>query len=177
MSPTRNARFNRSTVHALFLIAMLSIVTGTSAQTAYKCGTVYSATPCVGGVAIDTQDTRTSAQKAQSEAATVKTAKTGDAMEKSRLAQEQVAAKERAMAAGSGASVMSAQSAATDASDQPAKPNVAKKKKAPEFFTAQVPGEKKVKAKAKKEIKKDAKKAGKAKKPAAATQVPASVKP
>lgn len=177
MTQTLYSTFSFSFFNALLLIAMLSISTGTSAQNTYKCGNAYSSTPCPGGVTVDTQDTRTSAQKAQSEAATTKTAKSGDAMEKSRLTQERVEAKERAMAAGSGVSVVSAQSTAAETGDQSNKLNAAKKKNTPEFFTAQVPGEKKVKAKAKKETKKDTKKADKTKKLAAADQLPASVKP
>ena len=156
---------NLSPVFAILFIAIFSISTRTLAQNTFKCGNVYSATPCPGGMAIDTQDNRTSAQKTQAEAATAKAAKAGDAMEKSRLTQEKLEAKERASAAGSGASAMSAKNSTADAVNQPTKSNVAnKKKKEPEFFTAQVPGEQKVKAKAQKEAHKVTKKAGKAKK-------------
>ena len=40
-----------------------------SAQTIYRCGNAYSEAPCPGGVAIDVNDRRSAAQKAQTDAA------------------------------------------------------------------------------------------------------------
>ena len=153
---------------------MLSISTGTSAQNVYKCGNVYSATPCPGGVAIDTQDIRSGAQKAQSESATSKTAKVGDAMEKSRLMQEKSDAKTRLDSLGAGATVISAQNPAQDASSLPAKSDVKKKKNSPEVFTAQAPGEKKQKVKKTKKVADKATGATKTKKAASAKKDTAS---
>ncbi len=58
------------------------------AQTVYRCGSVYSQTPCSGGVALDASDARTPAQKAQTDAAAAQAAKSADGMEKDRLALE-----------------------------------------------------------------------------------------
>jgi hypothetical protein len=139
---------------ALFLIAMLSITTETSAQNAYKCGNTYSAVPCAGGIAIDTQDNRTSAQKSQSESATAKTAKAGDAMEKARLAHERADARTRMETMGAGVTVMPAQNAGGEVLESPSKVDAKKKKNAPEFFTAQAHGEKAEKAAKVKKVKK-----------------------
>ena len=170
MSPSHKARKPPLTHVALFFIAILSITTGTLAQSTYKCGNTYSATPCTGGAAIDTADTRTSQQRAQSEAATSKAAKAGEAMEKSRLTQERAHAKAQADSVGAGATVISAQNPGQDASEPISKAEAKKKKNAPEYFTAQVTGEKKAKAK---KVKKTAEKA-QSKKTSAANQDVAS---
>jgi len=137
---------------ALFLIAASALSTGASAQNAYKCGNSYSQTPCPDAVPVDAGDKRTSAQKMQADAATARTAQTANAMEKDRLTLEK-----KAPTASKGTTADL--SPPTNETPPQAGRN---KKKAPAYFTAQVPGEKKVKKKIAK-----AAKATKAKKEAA----------
>ena len=59
---------------AIFLIATCAILTEADAQKVYKCGNVYSQIPCTDGVGLDAKDNRTSAQKAQADATTARTA-------------------------------------------------------------------------------------------------------
>ena len=73
--------------------ALLSLTFGAlsmaaSAQVTYRCGNSYSQTPCPGGAIIDTDDPRTREQKAQTDMATQRDARTANAMEKARLQQE-----------------------------------------------------------------------------------------
>jgi hypothetical protein len=115
--------------------------TGATAQNIYKCGETYSQLPCPGGVLIDASDKRSDAQKRQADLATGRTARSADAMEKARLQQE-------------GADI-AANTPVPGAVDEMAiKPKTSltkkKKKKAPDYFTAQTPGEKKKKNTAKK---------------------------
>lgn len=72
----------------VFLMAGTALTSAASAQTIYKCGDTYSQLPCPGGVVIDATDRRTSAQKAQSDLATGRDARTAEAMEKARRQQE-----------------------------------------------------------------------------------------
>lgn len=76
-------------LHALWFLTSLALSSATNAQTAYKCGDSYSQMPCAGGVAIDASDRRTSEQKLQADWATRRDARSADAMEQARLAQEQ----------------------------------------------------------------------------------------
>jgi hypothetical protein len=117
-------------------------------------------------VAIDTQDVRTNTQKIQTDVATTKTAKAADSLEKSRLTQERADAKTRAETAGAGATILSSPNPASDVADPSGKVDTKKKKNAPEYFTAQVPGEKKEKVK---KAKKVTEKTNKAKKAASKT--------
>lgn len=171
MSPTPNTSFNVPAVYALFLIAILSTSTGTLAQNAYKCGSTYSAVPCPGGVAVDTQDVRTNAQKIQTDVATTKTAKAADSLEKSRLTQERADAKARVDSIGAGATVISPPNPASDGNDPSGKVDAKKKKNTPEYFTAQAPSEKKEKVK---KAKKVAEKTSKTKKAATTSKEAAS---
>lgn len=75
-------------LNAIFLLAAIVFSNGAQAQNTYRCGNSYSQTPCPGGVAIDATDTRTQAQKAQTDQASKRDAQIADAMEKARLQQE-----------------------------------------------------------------------------------------
>ena len=142
---------------AIFFIAACALSPWASAQNAYKCGNTYSQTPCPGAVPVAVDDSRTSAQQKQTDAATAMTSKTAGTLEKDRLAQEK-----RDLAANKPTAPV-VNSSVKAPTDEPPKTSAKKKKKKgePEYFTAQVPGEKKTKAKAK------AAKASKAKKEAA----------
>ena len=58
------------------------------AQPVYRCGDSYSQQPCPGGRQVDTQDSRTPAQRAQTDEAVKRQAVVADQMEKARLKEE-----------------------------------------------------------------------------------------
>lgn len=58
------------------------------AQTIYRCGNSYSQTPCMGAIVVSADDSRTSDQKAQTDAATTQAARLADRMERDRVASE-----------------------------------------------------------------------------------------
>ena len=120
--------------YAIFLIAACALSTGAAAQNIYKCGNSYSQEPCPGGAIIDVTDRRSSDQKKQTDMAASSDAKTADRMEKSRLQQEK---------ADRGAQKPLAAPKKNAPASRSASPKVKTKKKVPENFTAQVPGEKK----------------------------------
>jgi cell division septation protein DedD len=130
---------------AIVLIAVYATPTRAETQNVYRCGSNYSQTPCPDGVRVDVQDSRTAEQKAQTDAAVRRDAKTADAMERARLNEEAQREKARAKAdAASAKKKPTAKPAAHEKDDgaAPAKPTStaqAKKKKTkePEFFTAQ----------------------------------------
>ena len=62
------------------------------AQPVYRCGDSYSNQPCPGGVVVPADDSRSAAQRAQTDAATKRDAQSAQAMEKERLKQEAVPA-------------------------------------------------------------------------------------
>jgi len=119
---------------AMVVIAAGIFATAAVAQKVYKCADSYSQLPCPDGVVVDSVDPRTSAQKAQTDLAARRDAKTADAMEKARLAQEK-----RNLAA----NAAPLKTANVEAAKKTGTKQVKKKKKEPEYFTAQVPGAKK----------------------------------
>ncbi len=130
------------TLNAIFLIATSALSTVAVAQNTYKCGNAYSQIPCPGGVKVDALDSRTSAQKTQADMARGHDARTADAMEKARLQQEKIDL---------AANTPTVRSVSTDAASTPGTTQaMKKKKKEPEYFTAQAPGEKKKKQASKK---------------------------
>ncbi len=117
-----------------------------SSQTVYKCGTAYSQQPCPDALALDASDTRTPAQKAQTDAATAGAAKMAAQMEKERVAREKIQA-----AKPSKKTSPSLKTAKTGSSTTAPKAG-ARKKKEPEYFTAAVAAEKKDKKADKKPV-------------------------
>ncbi len=74
-----------------FLVLLPGVVaSAAAAQPAYRCGNSYSQTPCPQAVVINSADQRTPLQKAQTDKATVRDARTADVMEKARLRQEAI---------------------------------------------------------------------------------------
>lgn len=73
---------------ATILIAYFALFSSAHAQKTYRCGNTYSQTPCAGGVAVDTQDARTEAQKNQADSTTTRLNAAQKALEKERLARE-----------------------------------------------------------------------------------------
>lgn len=120
---------------AIVSVAVSSMPALTSAQNVYRCGNSYSQTPCANGQALDVADPRTPAEKAAADAATRQTARTADAMEKSRLRDEAAArAANKPARAASGPRMLRP--------DDAGPPKVLRrkpKKKEPEHFTAQTP--------------------------------------
>ncbi len=135
---------SRSILSAIFFIAISALSPWALAQKSYKCGNTYSQAPCTDAVPLATDDSRSNAQKNQNDATTARIARTADTMEKDRLSQEK-----RDLAANKVVAVTPDKSVSS--ADAPVNASLKKKKKAPEYFTAQVPGEKKVKKKAVKE--------------------------
>ena len=135
------------TLDAIVLIAIGALSTAAAGQNAYKCGDSYSQLPCPGGVVVNAADQRTAAQKAQADAASSRAARTADAMEKARLQQERLDL---------AANTPMARPAGVEAAGGTSKSLARKKKKkVPEFFTAQVPGQKKKPASRKRASNKD----------------------
>lgn len=124
--------------NAIFLIASSALSTGATAQKTYKCGNTYSQAPCPGGIVIEATDPRTPAQKTQADLATGRNARTAEAMEQARLQQEK-----RDLAANTVTLSPTAAPARPATARTTSTTQVKKKKKQPDYFTAQAPGEKK----------------------------------
>ena len=75
------------------LIGSVTLALPLQAQPIYRCANSYSQTPCPGSVTLDVQDSRSPAQKAQSEAATIQAVRLANEMEKERLKGALVAGK------------------------------------------------------------------------------------
>lgn len=128
--------------YGLWTIAVVwaTTVPGTSAlgQQVYRCGNTYSQSPCPGAAPVDVTDTRTSAQKAQTDAAAVQSAKLADQLEKERLAREKASAPKATAAPPKKQAALPANS-----KEKPAEKTAKGKKPAPEYFVAAAKPEKK----------------------------------
>ncbi len=82
----------KTTASAALLFALCAHWLPVQAQPVYRCGGSYSNQPCPGGVVVPTEDPRSAAQRAQTDAATKRDAQSAQAMEKERLKQEAVPA-------------------------------------------------------------------------------------
>lgn len=135
----------------LLALVLTGAACGTPAwsQTIYKCGTSYSQQSCPDSITVDVSDTRTQAQKAQTDAATASAGKIAAQMEKDRLAREkaQVARSPKKSAL----NPKTVKTVKTGSSSTSPKAST-KKKKAPEYFTAEVAAEKKDKNASKKSV-------------------------
>ena len=72
---------------AALLLALFALCLSAQAQV-YRCGGSYSNTPCPGATIVPTDDARSAAQKAQTDAATKRDAKSAQVLEVERLKQE-----------------------------------------------------------------------------------------
>lgn len=72
----------------LFVIAGLTLVPGSQAQTIYRCGNAYSQTPCPDGTLLNLNDRREPDQKKQTDAAADQAARLARNMEQTRIAEE-----------------------------------------------------------------------------------------
>lgn len=135
---------SRLTPLVIILTASCLFLARAEAQNAYRCGNSYSQTPCPGGVAVDADDSRSQAQKAQSDSATKRDLRTADSLEKTRLQQEEAQKRAAQKSADRPAGTPALPQATPVA---PGKTTHSAKWKArhPEYFTAAAPGDKKKK--------------------------------
>ena len=127
------------------LLALFALCLPAQAQV-YRCGGSYSNTPCPGATIVPTDDARSPAQKAQTDAATRRDAKSAQVLEMERLKQEGKPPP----------AIILAPVPAAEPQPVADKPDAKKKKaKKPELFTAVAP-RKPGEAAAKKEKKKKA---------------------
>jgi hypothetical protein len=126
-------------LNAMFFIAASSLSTGAIAQNIHKCGDTYNQLPCPGGRVVNATDSRTREQKSQADLATARDARNASAMESERLQQEKIDL------ANNTPQVKPASADTT--SKGLAKPGQKKlkKRKVPDYFSAQEPREKKKK--------------------------------
>jgi hypothetical protein len=79
------------TLSLIVAIAAISLCTGLSAQTVYRCGNSYSQTPCPGGGTVDATDSRTPEQRKAHEASVKHEKRAGNTLEQTRLKEEAAA--------------------------------------------------------------------------------------
>lgn len=111
------------------------------AQKVYRCGSVYSQTPCEGAVSLDVNDSRTPAQQRESEQVARRDGKSADTLEKRRLQEEkQIAAQDAAARKEAGQRQLAEKQASAAQEKSVAHPvkRSKKGKKEPAFFTASV---------------------------------------
>ena len=73
---------------ALLCAGLFACAVPAAAQGVYRCGNTYSQQPCPGGKEVAVEDERSAAQRAQTDRAVQRDAKTAEAMEKARLKEE-----------------------------------------------------------------------------------------
>jgi hypothetical protein len=132
---------SRVSTIAIILVAFCLPLAKAQAQNAYRCGDSYSQTPCPGGKAVDTDDSRSKEQKAAADAATKRDLRMADSMEKTRLQQEEAQRK----AASKSTNKSSGKSSANENPSDKQTHNSKKKSKTPEYFTARTGEKKKIK--------------------------------
>lgn len=117
-----------------------------AAQTVYRCGSSYSDMPCAGASMLSIDDSRSPAQKAQTDAATAQARTLAQQMERDRLALEKslMSAKPPATRHKGDTPVRPASVAAAAHAAKTAK-TANKKKSEPPFFTAAATPDKKKK--------------------------------
>lgn len=131
------------TLIATIIIATSALSTGATAQNVYKCGNTYSHMACPDGEVIDATDPRSPAQKYQADQAIGRDARLADAMQKARLKQEKM---DLSANTPSKKPLDKPVSARTPKKVSTLPSKVKKKEKEPEFFVAQLPGDKKKKS-------------------------------
>ena len=84
----RRPTMNTKLPIALLCAALAGWMPAAGAQAIYRCGDSYSQKPCPGGKLVETDDARSSGQKAQTDQAVRRDAKAADELEKARLKEE-----------------------------------------------------------------------------------------
>ena len=90
-------------------------------QTVYRCGAIYSDSPCPQSVTISRSDALSGAQKAQTDEATARGTKLADQMEKTRKAEEAAAQRNAQLQAQAQAIKAKVKASAADRDDKPVK--------------------------------------------------------
>jgi hypothetical protein len=122
---------------AIVLLACFLLAQSAFAQKVYRCGSVYSQTPCEGAITVDVNDSRTAAQKKEAESAIMRDEKTAKAMETNRIKQEkQRAAQNYAAQKETAQRKLAAEKAAEGKHPEHHIKKPKKGTKEPEFFTA-----------------------------------------
>lgn len=127
----------------LFMITGLTVALGIQSQTIYRCGNVYSQTPCPDGIPLNLNDRREPHQKQQTDAAADQAARLARAMEHTRIAEE------KRLLAGERTSLPTAPEKAVPSTGNSTygtvltPKRVQPKHKKPEAFIAEVPGSEK----------------------------------
>ena len=138
---------------AAIVLAAHALSTESAAQSVYRCGSNYSQTPCPDAAVVDVEDTRSKAQKTESDARVRRDATLADAMEKNRLQEEAralasntpqitVHGKKSTRAKNTPHQGISSAGTTPFQTETTTKKSSGKKKE-PEFFTARVTPEKK----------------------------------
>ncbi len=127
-----------------FLICGLALAMASAqlaAQTVYRCGNEYRDTPCPNAMALDPRDSRTPAQRAQSEQQTAKGAALAQQIEQGRLQSEALATKRLQTQAQSQAAQEKKRIADAKALERAPAPVVLKALKKPreDVFTMRIP--------------------------------------
>ncbi len=125
-----------NTIFATVFIAACAICTDASAQKVYKCGASYSQTPCPDAVTIHAEDTRSQAQQIDSKKVIARDVAAANAVEKARLKEEKIAAKQMQSDTPKDHAINSKGKEKTDLKEK----KKTTKKKGAEFFTATPPG-------------------------------------
>jgi hypothetical protein len=133
---------SRISIVALLFTLVCSIPARAQAPNTYRCGNSYSQSPCPGGVMVDTADSRSNAQKTQSDAVIRRDKTTAEGMEKSRLQQEEALRRNQDRTPQEQAIKNQSMEKKTA---QPLRPARKNKLKNPDNFTAKAPSEKKSK--------------------------------
>ena len=139
---------NKLPIFALILIAGWAINTWATGTNVYKCGATYSQTPCERAIPVRVDDDRSPDQKKQSDVSTQQQARTANALEKTRVKEENLAQSEATKLHQASAKISTKaetnkkKKAAQEAQDAQ-KPVLlspptgkGKRKKEPEYFTA-----------------------------------------
>jgi hypothetical protein len=131
-------------------VLLTALSSAVAAQTIYRCGTSYSQVPCADAKELHIDDSRAPEQKQQADANTQQQQKLAEAMEKERLAKEQLSAPKDKSAHPSkhAASSPDTETQAASSSSKNAPKPLSGIKFKPDGFVAKVPGsEKKAAAK------------------------------
>lgn len=124
----------------LFAIVGLTVALGVQAQTIYRCGNVYSQTPCPDGSPLNLNDRREPEQKQQTDAAADQAARLAREMEHTRVTEEKrLLAEQKSIVLPAPAKHEPSAAQLTTLTPKRVQP----KHKKPEAFIAEVPGSEK----------------------------------
>lgn len=135
---------HKNGIQAFFMVAGLVFSVGLQAQTIYRCGNVYSQTPCPGAEALLLNDARQPEQKQQTDAAVDQAARLAQTMEQTRIAEEKRLFAEHQSLRSSPPGKPATGTVSTGSITTTLTPKrVQPKHKKPEAFIAEVPGSEK----------------------------------